>query len=1288
MAQELKVIADFYDFMLWLIRHTEKFPRHHRYGLGLATFVAKPLSERTTMFTTIRNIVLLASVCLTAWNSPARADVGTADSPVFAIDNRTGAGLRITALTPTYTGVFAEGVDVINTITATVDWAGKTPSYVVFTMNGGDQNLPTGGTSAQNAYNMGIELSYNRSGAINQLVVYAVAADGTTSPPLSLYFWGLALPEWAISLETMEDLGFRIDPLTGKLTFFGEVKVLQSGIEGTVTVPDSIPEVGGKWGVKINPLNFAWELAAQPRYGDGAGLTGTFDLSGSWGADLKAGTHRKGEVSATLSGAGEFYPQFKLTDVSAELAGSLTFLFPRVPLLCQWTGCCHTGYCPYFQASVKPEITGTVGMEEGEPAIVAGLKFENATLELGVTVAGTVGAGSEGSIYYIAGTIGGKPSITLQFPGDAGSSCLNEYIQEAAFDLEARFVVECAWWQIEQDWTFNLYTCPIGNLSRQGIPKATARVVTMVDRSYLSAPEGYSVFPAVRGVRSIGSLPDPIVNVGSGPMPALAATSDAGLLLFVYDDAGQPTGQHQEIYFAQWDGNEWTANAPLTVNSQPDLQPAATIDSAGKEIAVWVQGSQPTGTETGPRDVLPGFEIVYSSYDNGLSTWSAPQAVTNNSYVDMLPWFDKLPDGSLRACWISSATNTIPVWNDEEIAPSLDVIAADWDGAAFGTPYVIATNLEAVAPPSVTESATQEFLCYVKDSDDNSGTAEDREVVARVRDIGQAWGAEVQLTNDARSDTAVQVATDAAGDTQVVWVKRMVPKTLPDSTQTGVDQLWFSMWNGTAWSVATMAFETAGITEPKLIRNEAGKLVLFWVAASAEFSDVYYSVYDETIGQWGPPQQVTHDEGAETMLALTESDGNILAAYVKRRIDLTDPSGLPKVGLSDIYLMQHVPAKDLFVATGDISFNLNPIVPGQSADICANVHLSGDFTVADVLVNFYDGDPVTSGTLIDSTTLAAILPGGAPQACVTWAVPSDGMVHQVYVVVDPDDTIPETDDTTNNSASVSPFAPDLRISSPGVVAFPGPDTMLVGCTVRNDGSAEASGSTLEIRRDNASGPILYTTQIPSLAIGGSVSVQFAWDVTALSTGIYSLVFTADAGGSVSEIFEKNNVLTAEAAVRGDLQAESWSASVAAGNAHIVVRNVGAKQLAASVVRVVRNNVTLGEAPLLALDAAESADIDIAVVQPTLPGWLTIIANPDSDGSDEVTLLNNSVSFLVVPHGDIDGDGDYDLDDVSVFVSVLLGLETDSYRVAASDINLSGSPDGKDVQPFIDALLAQ
>jgi len=36
MPKDLKIISDFYDFMLWTIRHTEKFPRHHRYSLGIA----------------------------------------------------------------------------------------------------------------------------------------------------------------------------------------------------------------------------------------------------------------------------------------------------------------------------------------------------------------------------------------------------------------------------------------------------------------------------------------------------------------------------------------------------------------------------------------------------------------------------------------------------------------------------------------------------------------------------------------------------------------------------------------------------------------------------------------------------------------------------------------------------------------------------------------------------------------------------------------------------------------------------------------------------------------------------------------------------------------------------------------------------------------------------------------------------------------------------------------------------------------------------------------------------
>ena len=35
MSQELKVISDYYDLMVYLVQRIEKFPRHHRYSLGI-----------------------------------------------------------------------------------------------------------------------------------------------------------------------------------------------------------------------------------------------------------------------------------------------------------------------------------------------------------------------------------------------------------------------------------------------------------------------------------------------------------------------------------------------------------------------------------------------------------------------------------------------------------------------------------------------------------------------------------------------------------------------------------------------------------------------------------------------------------------------------------------------------------------------------------------------------------------------------------------------------------------------------------------------------------------------------------------------------------------------------------------------------------------------------------------------------------------------------------------------------------------------------------------------------
>ena len=53
-------------------------------------------------------------------------------------------------------------------------------------------------------------------------------------------------------------------------------------------------------------------------------------------------------------------------------------------------------------------------------------------------------------------------------------------------------------------------------------------------------------------------------------------------------------------------------------------------------------------------------------------------------------------------------------------------------------------------------------------------------------------------------------------------------------------------------------------------------------------------------------------------------------------------------------------------------------------------------------------------------------------------------------------------------------------------------------------------------------------------------------------------------------------------------------------------------------------------------------------------------------------------------GDLTGDGALTMDDVPVFVDVLLGL--DPAHEAAADMDCDGVADGRDIQPFVELLV--
>jgi len=78
----------------------------------------------------------------------------------------------------------------------------------------------------------------------------------------------------------------------------------------------------------------------------------------------------------------------------------------------------------------------------------------------------------------------------------------------------------------------------------------------------------------------------------------------------------------------------------------------------------------------------------------------------------------------------------------------------------------------------------------------------------------------------------------------------------------------------------------------------------------------------------------------------------------------------------------------------------------------------------------------------------------------------------------------------------------------------------------------------------------------------------------------------------------------------------------------------------------------------------------------------------ADGLDIQAIMDALFFPEVMKRGDLNRAGFINMADISLFVAVLLGSDSDPYRVAAADVNSSNAADGADIQPFVNALLGQ
>ncbi len=205
----------------------------------------------------------------------------------------------------------------------------------------------------------------------------------------------------------------------------------------------------------------------------------------------------------------------------------------------------------------------------------------------------------------------------------------------------------------------------------------------------------------------------------------------------------------------------------------------------------------------------------------------------------------------------------------------------------------------------------------------------------------------------------------------------------------------------------------------------------------------------------------------------------------------------------------------------------NPL-PGDNVTFSADIRNLGGIEAKNVLVRFYDGDPATGIQIGSDQVIPSLLPSGTVTLTAQWLATSG--THMLNVIVDPLNTIDESDETNNTASETvvvpgSPF-PDLGLSSNDIVfSKTNPlrgENITINATIHNTGAEATNILVLTFIGDPANGGTqIGVTTIPTLAAGSTATVQTPWTID-WPEGAYSIYIWIDPYNTITEGNETDN----------------------------------------------------------------------------------------------------------------------------------------------------------------------
>lgn len=411
----------------------------------------------------------------------------------------------------------------------------------------------------------------------------------------------------------------------------------------------------------------------------------------------------------------------------------------------------------------------------------------------------------------------------------------------------------------------------------------------------------------------------------------------------------------------------------------------------------------------------------------------------------------------------------------------------------------------------------------------------------------------VNITSPDEDQTVSEIVTiqgkasDADGSVSIVEI-RIDGGVWDSATDTSGNGSWFSWtydWdteddvtNG-QHTIYARANDSESGTEPPAsvtvtVENEASSITVteFLNPSSADaggavevYGDVTYNTGEEVVGA---DVNITIIDEEGEWVGTTDANGHY-------SIDITAPEGAGNFWVKVIVTkgslsgqnqkrLEVIAKPDLAITASDIDFNPSAPFSGETVQITITVRNNGDANANNFLVNAYDGDPDAGGDPIDSDTVSVSAKSDNSVA-LNWDTSGKSGTHFVYIVLDPSDTIDESNEDNNKASRPLTIKgkPDFAIDSADITFSKtdpkAGDTITIRIKIHNNGP-EGGMVTYEVYDGDPGIGVEIGSGQESIPANGDETVTVEWTIE--DGGDHDIYVVLDPDDEVDEGDEDNN----------------------------------------------------------------------------------------------------------------------------------------------------------------------